>query len=215
MLKVDKLDNHPISLEILKKISAYIKNTKCDLIIFSDFRHGIFNKNSINSLILSVNKKILKIADSQVATRWGNITEFKNFDLVTPNEKEARFSLGDQDSSISELTRELAKKSKFKNLILKLGERGTFAVSREKNNQSFVIPSFTRNVIDAVGAGDALLSYSSLVYAKTRSLVLANIVGSMAAACECEVEGNVEIKTHKIIEKISQMEETSSYNIQK
>ena len=64
---------------------------------------------------------IFKVADSQVATRWGNITDFKNFDLITPNEKEARFSLADQDSSISNLTRQLALKTKFKNLILKLG----------------------------------------------------------------------------------------------
>ena len=40
--------------------------------------------------------------------------DFKNFDLITPNEKEARFSLGDQDSSISTLTRELYKKSNCK-----------------------------------------------------------------------------------------------------
>ena len=41
-----------------------------------------------------------KVADSQVASRWGNITEFKNFDLITPNEREARFALADQDSGI-------------------------------------------------------------------------------------------------------------------
>ena len=31
--------------------------------------------------------KAFKVADSQVATRWGNISDFKNFDLITPNEK--------------------------------------------------------------------------------------------------------------------------------
>ena len=34
---------------------------------------------------------MFKVADSQVASRWGNILEFKNFDLITPNEREARF----------------------------------------------------------------------------------------------------------------------------
>ena len=43
------------------------------------------------------------MADSQVASRWGNITDFKHFDLITPNEREARFALADQDSGIRPL----------------------------------------------------------------------------------------------------------------
>ena len=42
---------------------------------------------------------MLSVADSQVASRWGNITEFRGFDLITPNEREARFALADQDSA--------------------------------------------------------------------------------------------------------------------
>ena len=44
-----------------------------------------------------------KVADSQVASRWGNITDFKGFDLITPNEREARFALADQDSGVRPL----------------------------------------------------------------------------------------------------------------
>ena len=53
-------------------------------------------------------------------------------------------------------------KTKFKNLILKLGERGIFSVSRYPKNKdfSFAVPSFTNKVQDAVGAGDAMLSYA-------------------------------------------------------
>ena len=58
-----------------------------------------------------------------MATRWGNITDFKKFDIIFPNEREARFCLADQDSSISSLCRRLLKEAKCKNLILKLGEK--------------------------------------------------------------------------------------------
>ena len=34
----------------------------------------------------------------------GNITEFPNFDLITPNEREARFALADQDSTVGNLS---------------------------------------------------------------------------------------------------------------
>ena len=213
LLKIDKVDNQPISDKIFEKIKSSIKKEACDVVIFSDFRHGIFNKTNIKTLSKLIKKNIMKVADSQVASRWGNITEFKNFDLITPNEKEVRFSLADQDSSISELTRELAKISGFKNLILKLGERGTVTVATQKNNLSFATPSFTKNIIDAVGAGDALLAYASLCLVSSKSIVAANILGSIAAACECEMEGNIAVNKSMIIKKINDLEKSSRFNI--
>ena len=49
--------------------------------------------------------------------------EFKNFDLVTPNEREARFALGDQDSGLRPLASSLYDQANCKLLILKLGDR--------------------------------------------------------------------------------------------
>ena len=44
LLKVDTLDNQPFR-KILERIQSSVKNVECDAIIFSDFRHGIFNKS--------------------------------------------------------------------------------------------------------------------------------------------------------------------------
>ena len=212
LLKIDKLDNHPISERVLNKIKNYIIKQKTDAVIFSDFRHGIFNKTSIPILTTSIKKDVFKVADSQVATRWGNIADFKNFDLLTPNEKEARFSLADQDSSISDLTRRLKEKTKWNNLILKLGERGIFACGK-KYISGFSIPAFTSQVIDAVGAGDALLAYATLSMLVTKSVFISSILGSVAAACECEHEGNVVIESEQIIRKLNSIQELSDYKI--
>ncbi len=216
LLKIDKLDNLPISEKIINKIKFYIKEEKSDAIIFSDFRHGIFNKANISSFISSIRKNVFKSADSQVATRWGNITDFKEFDLITPNEREVRFSLGDQDSNISILTQNLASLTNFKNLILKLGERGVFSVSninRKKpmDAKSFTIPSFVSKVEDSVGAGDALLAYSTLTMVATGSLIISSIIGSIAAACQCENLGNITVSPDLVLEKINNIEDLSGY----
>ena len=206
LLKIDKVDNSPIDETIIKKIISLIKLTKTKSIIFSDFRHGIFNNQSIQRFVNSIPANMFKVADSQVATRWGNISDFKNFDLITPNEKEARFSLADQDSNIGTLASKLRVESNYRNLILKLGSKGVLCVGEKNDNEAFNIDSFTDNVVDAVGAGDALLAYSTLILFKTKSLVLAGIIGSIAASCECEVDGNAPIKAEKILDKINQLE---------
>ena len=213
IIKVDTLDNQPLSEQILKKFNSQIAKSKADAFIFSDFRHGIFNNTSLDSIMKAIPKKKFLAGDSQVATRWGNICDFKNFDLITPNEKEARFALADQDSSISFLSRKLHEKSKFKNLILKLGSRGLFAVNNiaKKHDHAFTIPSFVNNLVDPVGAGDALLSYSTLAMLSTKFLPISSLLGAIAAACECECDGNKPIATKEIIEKINQIQKEIKY----
>ena len=212
IIKVDKVDNQPISEKILNKIKESIISVKADGVILSDFRHGIFNKNSIYPITKSIKNNVFKVADSQVATRWGNITDFKNFNLITPNEKEIRFSLADQDSNISQLTRRLQEISNFKNLILKLGSKGAVGVSKSSRPISFSIPSFVNRLVDAVGAGDALLAYSTLSLISGSNLLASTIVGSIAAACECEIDGNQAIEVYKVKDKILSLKEKLNFS---
>jgi rfaE bifunctional protein kinase chain/domain len=212
LLKVDTLSNVPISEYTLLKIIHKIKKEKTQLIVFSDFRHGIFNPSSIQKLINAIPKNCFKVGDSQVASRWGNITEFKNFDLITPNEREARFSLADQDSTVGKLSRMLYDKTKYKNLILKLGPRGIFCIdSRSKKRIPFSIGVFAENILDTVGTGDALLAYSSLSLKVSNSIVKASIIGSFAASCACEIEGNKPIDIETIISRIKLVERKINY----
>jgi rfaE bifunctional protein kinase chain/domain len=216
LLKLDNLDNTPISTAISNDFAKYISATQTDIVVFSDFRHGIFHKQNITELISSVGKEVFMVADSQVASRWGNICDFVGFDLITPNEREARFSLADQDSTIGPLAGKLYKLSKCKNLILKLGEKGLIGLANsdlEDEPVMISLDSFSENPIDPVGAGDALMAYSALTLKVTKSLPMAAIVGSIAAACESDLNGNVPIKRSDIIEKLLELKNSMSYSI--
>ena len=215
LLKLDTLDNRPMSEEILQKLAHALRDSAAHAIVMSDFRHGVFNRSSVPVLCNSIPSASFRVADSQVASRWGNITEFKNFDLITPNEREARFALADQDSTVGGLSSLLQESAQCKNLILKLGERGIFCASRRADiiDSYFSIDSFAHNLVDAVGAGDALLAYSTLSMLATGSLVVAGILGSMAAACECEVDGNVPVRAESVIAKLTAVENLAGYNV--
>jgi rfaE bifunctional protein kinase chain/domain len=208
LLKIDTLDNTPISSKILGQIKEKISSNPVDCVVFSDFRHGIFNKTSIPKLTNVIPEGVFKVADSQVASRWGNITEFQKFDLVTPNEREARFAIADQDSNIGQLTSIVREKTECKNVILKLGPRGLFFMN-DTLYQS--VDTFAKNVKDAVGSGDALLAYATLTMLATQSLPEACIIGAIAAACECEYDGNIPIKPSDVLEKLERIENLATY----
>ena len=215
LLKIDTLDNRSISDDIVGQLAKAIAETPSDAVVFSDFRHGMFNRRTIPRLVKAIPESAYKVADSQVASRWGNITEFKGFDLITPNEREARFALADQDSGIRPLASALYDAAQCKTLILKLGERGVLTC-RSSDHQSLdsfvVVDSFVDRVVDAVGAGDALLAYATLSKLATGSDAIATILGSMAAACECEYDGNIPITPDDVRRKIDMVERQANYS---
>src|SRR6185295_8697559 len=71
MLKVDRVDNRPISDRIVHQLQESIRECAADAVVFSDFRHGVFGGQNIPELTKSIPAGALKVADSQVANRWG------------------------------------------------------------------------------------------------------------------------------------------------
>lgn len=213
MLKVDKLDNRSISDKTVDYLKSSLRFGNSDAFIFSDFRHGIFNRRTIPELAKSVPVGALRVADSQVANRWGNILDFEGFDLITPNEREARFALGDQDSVVRPLALQLYKMARCQTLILKLGDRGILTYRFDDSNPRafFTIDSFVERVVDPVGAGDALLAYATLALHGTGSAVIASILGSLAAAVACETDGNNPITPEDVLKKLNFVEKQVRY----
>jgi rfaE bifunctional protein kinase chain/domain/rfaE bifunctional protein nucleotidyltransferase chain/domain len=216
LLKVDTLDNRAISERILRALSSQIADTATDIVVFSDFRHGIFNRDTIPRLTKSMPNNVFKVADSQVASRWGNILEFRGFDLITPNEREARFALGDQDSVVRPLGLELYRQAACKTLILKLGERGLLTFQSvpkkiEDVRAFFALDSFAERIVDAVGSGDALLAYAALALYSSEKPLIASVLGSLAAAVECEHEGNVPVSPKNVVDKLERFERLANF----
>lgn len=208
LLKLDTLDNRPISDDIVIQLCG-TRDLCADAVIFTDFRHGIFHKRTIPVLMSELSAPFIA-ADSQVASRWGNILDFNGIDLITPNEREARFALADQDSGVRPLASALYEQAKCKTLIMKLGERGILAIGKTKD-PFVVLDSFTDNVVDPVGAGDALLAYAVLAKLITGSDVQAAILGSIASALECERDGNIPITATDVLTRLYEIEKQVHY----
>jgi rfaE bifunctional protein kinase chain/domain len=213
LLKFDKVDNRPVAGRILDALRADLAASRVDGFVFSDFRHGIFNRATIPQLTACLPAGAVRVADSQVASRWGNILEFQEFDLITPNEREARFALGDQDSTVRPLAMELYIRAKCKLLILKMGEKGAMAyrAPSPEVRSFFNLDSFAEQAADPVGAGDALLAYATLAVTTGQGPVVTAVLGSIAAGLECESEGNCPVEPDAIHQRINLLEKRARY----
>ena len=99
-------------------------------------------------------------------------------------------------------------------LILKLSERGVLAcrsADHEALDSFFVVDTFAEHVVDAVGAGDALLAYATLAILTSGNEAVATILGNIAAGCKCEVDGNVPVTPENVHAKIDAVEKQVNY----
>ena len=204
VLKWGRVDSSPISRESQAQILEELSSLQEGIVVFSDFRHGIFSTRKAAEQLAAVRSGITTSADSQVASRWGNILDFAGADILTPNEKEARFALGDQDSALRPLGDRLLSKSGGTNLlILKASADGLIGFRRVLSGSDprhfFALDSMATSVVDAVGSGDALLAYATLAWHHQKSHLVACLLGSAAAAIQCQQVGNIPIGAPNVL----------------
>ena len=209
LLRVSTLHQDPISSKLENKIfSKLIKILKnVNILIFSDFNYGCLTNDFINKVIKYCKKNnILIAADSQSSSQIGDISKFQGADLLTPTEREARICTHNHAEALHILASNLQKKSKAKNLIIKLGGEGVF-IRPDKNDK---IETWKEDRIEAMnlfpkdtaGAGDSLLAITSMALAAGSNIWESVFLGSLASAIQVGTVGNTVIKKKDLLREL-------------
>ncbi len=184
------------------KILKSLKNLKnsFDLIIISDFGHGMMTKKIVRNL---VGKGIFVAANSQLNSSnkgYHDLNKYYGIDCIVINDSEIRYELRDKESKIEILMKKLKKKMKIKYLIVTRGSEG--AIILDNKNKFTYSEAYARSVVDKVGAGDTLLSITSLFLKNKSDINLSLLTGSLAAAYSVENIGNKPINKLNIFKSI-------------
>ena len=173
-----------------KKISKIITNKKkdFDMILICDYGHN-FLSNLIVKKIKGLKKFISVNAQINAANiGYHTVVKYYGVDSIVINENELRQELRDKTGDIKLLAKQLIIEKKIKRLIVTQGKRGVIMVD-DKFKLTYC-PAFAKNAVDKVGAGDAMLSVTSLCLKMKMSPELTLFLGSIAAANSVESIGN-------------------------
>lgn len=207
LFRVSRLEDHKLNKNIedlvinrLRKEAPYIHG-----IVVSDFVYGVITERILNEInALSEKYSLMIFGDLQCSSQVGDITNFKNFSLLCPNEKETRIALKDKETGLEKLSRRLIETTKTKRLIMKLGADGFIAYDFSSGiirNQSF--PALSVNPLDVTGAGDSLLAVMSVGLSKKQSMISTSAIACCMASIAVETMGNTPISKEKLITRIN------------
>ena len=190
--------------KMLELIKQGINDT--NLLVFSDFNYGCLPQSLVNNIMnITKNHKLFVAADSQSSSQVGDISRFKNMDLLTPTEREARISTRNHEDGLVVLAERLRQDSMAKNILLKLGEEGLLVYTREDKNDRSTdrITNLNNAVKDEAGAGDSLLITSAMAMACGADIWEAACLGSLAAALQVGRIGNTPLSLDEFLQVLN------------
>jgi rfaE bifunctional protein kinase chain/domain len=207
LLRVSDLRQHEASAAIQDRLLAELESAiaEADVLIFSDFNYGCLPQQLVDKIVqyAKIKGKII-IADSQSSSQVGDISRFKNTNLLTPTEHEARVAMMDNESGLVILAEKLANKTNTKHIFLKLGSEGLLIHSMgDEGWQTDRIEALNQNPKDVAGAGDSLLITSAMSICVGSSIWEAALIGSYAAGLQVSKIGNIPLVMRELVQEFS------------
>lgn len=203
LLRVNRLSSQHIDQErqeaILKRLDRVLTTT--DLIILSDFSYGVLPPVLAEAITARCRRLgVIMTADSQSSSQVGDLGKFKDTTLVTPTELEARHAMRNFSQGLMALVEALMAEIRAANIIVTLGEDGCLIHGDPRFNRVHTdkLPSLNNCPVDVAGAGDSLLTVSSMAMAAGGDVWRAALLGSVAAGVQVGRIGNVPLAPDEI-----------------
>ena len=169
------------------------------MIIVSDFGHGLIT-DKIAKFISSCKKDYTLNAQKNSNNHgYTNLNRFNNINSLVINASELRQEFKDSETSLLKLARKLKQKKRIKSIVVTQGKDGALFLNDKKN---FNCPAFASNVVDKVGAGDAMLSILALCNYIKLDPEVSMYISSLAAANSVESISNSSPVTFQKIMKV-------------
>ena len=192
LFEIVYLDDHLLSGKQEKNILSYLRKQlpKFDLVIVSDFGHGLMTDEIIKLLCSKSNCLALNVQTNSANMGFNLVTKFKRADFVCIDQQELRLATGKKYQEPAGLLKSIQKKMKCKQIIATRGLHGSMSYSPRYGIH--VTPAFANKTIDTVGAGDAFYAYAAPCFAVGMEPDLLGFIGNAVGSLKVQIVGNRE-----------------------
>ncbi|MFH1309441.1 MAG: PfkB family carbohydrate kinase [Candidatus Omnitrophota bacterium] len=192
----------PAETKILEHLKKNIENY--DLVVVSDFGHGLMTKRIIDFICENAKYLALNVQTNSANIGFNLVTKYPKADCVCVDEMELRFATHDRFSDLRTHAKDIYGRLGCRHIIATRGAHGSLCYSKEDGYHE--TPAFSYRVIDAIGAGDAFFAFVAPCFAKgfPQDLVsfIGNSVGSLAVQIVCNREPVKSVDLIKFITRL-------------
>ena len=186
--------------EFIVKLRDLLSTT--DLSVVADYGHGLLDENSIDVLVN--HSKFLAVNTQSNASNHGFncISKYSTAHYVSLASRELQLNYRQKHLSVEDQLKRLLTEFNYKTVMVTTGKNGVSVCKADEDLSK--VPAFATNIVDRVGAGDAVLALTSLYAYLNAPSELIGFIGNIVGAEAVSGWGN---KTS--IQKISLMKHIS------
>jgi bifunctional ADP-heptose synthase (sugar kinase/adenylyltransferase) len=159
-----------------------------DVALVLDYGHGMLSPEAVE--ILTKKAKFLAVNTQVNAGNRGfnTISKYPRADFVCVSENEIRLDARSRRSDLQKIVSQISLKLECKNVLVTRGAGGCLAFSQ--SDGFFEIPALAMQVVDRMGAGDAVFSVASLLVAQGAPIEMVGFVGNAVGAEAVSIVGH-------------------------
>lgn len=167
---------------------SILKSAKeTDMTIVADFGHRLFEGEVLNCL-----HDIDRFIGLNVQTNSSNYgfnvyKKHRNFNYLSIDTREARLAFHDRNADAYTLALNVKRDIGNRALSMTLGSNGSYYLDK---GREFLSPAFTKNIVDATGAGDAYFALTSCLVKVRCDPALIPFMGNVFAGLKTQILGN-------------------------
>ena len=172
--ELDQEQDHDLCAMLTEAIPQY------DIVIVADYGHGMLNRNAID--VLCSEARFLAVNTQANAGNRGfnTISRYPRADYISLARHEITLEERNRQGDIREMILNLSRKLTCGQIVVTCGKDGNVGYSE---HEGFVeVPAFVEQVVDRMGAGDAVLSLTSLCIAQQAPMEVTGFIGNVVGA---------------------------------
>ncbi|MBF0486851.1 MAG: adenylyltransferase/cytidyltransferase family protein [Nitrospirae bacterium] len=206
VFEINYINDSYIDDTLNRQIIGHIKSiiNEYDLIMVCDFGHGLITKEIIADMEEFSTKVAVNVQTNGANSGYNLITKYNRVNFICLDEYEARLAVQDKFSAIDNIARALMSEVSFNHLVITLGGRGLIYINGR--GEITKVPAFATNIVDIVGAGDALFTYAASCLAVDMPTEAASFVGNVVGALAVQIVGNKKpVEKHEVLQFMNRM----------
>jgi bifunctional ADP-heptose synthase (sugar kinase/adenylyltransferase) len=176
----------PTSAEVCSSLERVLP--QYDVVIVADYGHGFMTKDVVN--VLCDKARFLAVNTQANAGNWGlnTISKYPRADYISLAQQELSLETRKKFNSVQDQILSVSEKTGAEAVMVTRGKAGSICWRR---NEGFhESPALASQVVDRVGAGDAVLPMTALCIAQKAPLDIVGLVGNAAGSMAVATMGH-------------------------
>jgi rfaE bifunctional protein kinase chain/domain/rfaE bifunctional protein nucleotidyltransferase chain/domain len=192
LFEIARFNDRPLPPEVEERVSSDLARRvrDADVVVVADFGQGFLGTDSIDALASNARFLAVNAQTNAINQGYNVITRYPRADYVCIDTGEARLAFRDRSAPLTDVIDRLAEQLGTKLFTVTRGPEGSMV--RGEDGDVVNVPTFSREVVDTTGAGDALLAVTAPCASLGCEPELVGFVGNAVGALAVRIVGNKE-----------------------